>query len=131
VEELEPVWVCYGWRTPTTAHSNQFTLMILRLLCIWLFFIHCWRELYFGYFNDILKCTRRWCIRWLRKDSGGVCRGLFQDKVLGCCHPLSEVCYIKDGACRSVLTRPLGYILSLSRNVILYFILTLVGTVII
>jgi hypothetical protein len=23
VEELEEVWVCYGWRTPPTAHSNQ------------------------------------------------------------------------------------------------------------
>jgi hypothetical protein len=27
VEELEqPVWVCCGWRTPPTAHSNQFQL---------------------------------------------------------------------------------------------------------
>jgi hypothetical protein len=24
VEELEPVWVCCGWRTPPTAHSNRF-----------------------------------------------------------------------------------------------------------
>jgi hypothetical protein len=23
VEELEPVWVCCGWHTPPTAHSNQ------------------------------------------------------------------------------------------------------------
>jgi hypothetical protein len=23
VEELEPVWVCCGWRTPPTAHSNR------------------------------------------------------------------------------------------------------------
>jgi hypothetical protein len=26
VEDLEPVWVCCGWRTPPTAHSNQFQL---------------------------------------------------------------------------------------------------------
>jgi len=26
VEELEMVWVCCGWRTPPTAHSNQFQL---------------------------------------------------------------------------------------------------------
>jgi len=26
VEELEPVWVCCGYRTPPTAHSNQFQL---------------------------------------------------------------------------------------------------------
>jgi hypothetical protein len=26
VEELEPVGVCCGWRTPPTAHSNQFQL---------------------------------------------------------------------------------------------------------
>jgi hypothetical protein len=26
VEELEPVLVCYGWRTPPTTHSNQFQL---------------------------------------------------------------------------------------------------------
>jgi hypothetical protein len=26
VEELEPVWVCGGWRTPPTAHSNRFQL---------------------------------------------------------------------------------------------------------
>jgi hypothetical protein len=25
-EELEPVWVCCGWRTPHTAHSNRFQL---------------------------------------------------------------------------------------------------------
>ena len=24
VEELEPVWVCCGWRTPPTAHSTRF-----------------------------------------------------------------------------------------------------------
>jgi hypothetical protein len=24
VEELEPVWVCCGWHTPPTAHSNLF-----------------------------------------------------------------------------------------------------------
>jgi hypothetical protein len=24
VEELEPVWVCCGWRTPPTAHSNRY-----------------------------------------------------------------------------------------------------------
>jgi hypothetical protein len=24
VEELEPVWVCCGWHTPPTAHSNRF-----------------------------------------------------------------------------------------------------------
>jgi hypothetical protein len=24
VEELEPVWVCCGWRTPPTAHTNRF-----------------------------------------------------------------------------------------------------------
>jgi hypothetical protein len=23
VKELEPVWVCCGWRTPPTAHSNR------------------------------------------------------------------------------------------------------------
>jgi hypothetical protein len=23
VEELEPVWVCCGWRTPHTAHSSR------------------------------------------------------------------------------------------------------------
>jgi hypothetical protein len=23
VEELELVWVCCGWRTPPTAHSNR------------------------------------------------------------------------------------------------------------
>jgi hypothetical protein len=28
VEELEPIWVCCGWRTPPTAHSNRFQLMI-------------------------------------------------------------------------------------------------------
>jgi hypothetical protein len=27
VEELEPVWVCCGWRTPPTAHSNRFQLV--------------------------------------------------------------------------------------------------------
>jgi hypothetical protein len=27
VEELEPVWVCCGWRTPPTAHSNRFQLI--------------------------------------------------------------------------------------------------------
>ena len=26
VEELEPVWVCCGWRTPPTTHSNQFQI---------------------------------------------------------------------------------------------------------
>jgi hypothetical protein len=26
VEEMEPVSVCYGWRTPPTAHSNMFQL---------------------------------------------------------------------------------------------------------
>jgi hypothetical protein len=26
VEELESVWVCCGWRTPPTAHSNRFQL---------------------------------------------------------------------------------------------------------
>jgi len=26
VEELEPVWACFGWRTPPTAHSNRFRL---------------------------------------------------------------------------------------------------------
>jgi hypothetical protein len=26
VEELEPVWVCCGWRTLPTAHSNRFQL---------------------------------------------------------------------------------------------------------
>jgi hypothetical protein len=26
VEELEVVWVCCGWRTPPTAHSNHFQL---------------------------------------------------------------------------------------------------------
>jgi hypothetical protein len=26
VEELEPVWVFCGWRTPPTAHSNRFQL---------------------------------------------------------------------------------------------------------
>jgi hypothetical protein len=26
VEELEPVWVCCGWRTPPTGHSNRFQL---------------------------------------------------------------------------------------------------------
>ena len=26
VEELEPVRVCCGWRTPPTAHSNRFQL---------------------------------------------------------------------------------------------------------
>jgi hypothetical protein len=26
VEELEPVWVCCGWRTPPTTHSNRFQL---------------------------------------------------------------------------------------------------------
>jgi hypothetical protein len=26
VEELEPVLVCFGWRTPPTAHSNRFQL---------------------------------------------------------------------------------------------------------
>jgi hypothetical protein len=26
VEELERVWVCCGWRTPPTAHSNRFQL---------------------------------------------------------------------------------------------------------
>jgi hypothetical protein len=26
VEELEQVWVCCGWRTPPTAHSNRFQL---------------------------------------------------------------------------------------------------------
>jgi hypothetical protein len=26
VEELEPVWVCCGWHTPPTAHSNRFQL---------------------------------------------------------------------------------------------------------
>jgi hypothetical protein len=26
VEELEPVWVCCGWLTPPTAHSNLFQL---------------------------------------------------------------------------------------------------------
>jgi len=26
VEELEPVWVCCGWRTPPTAHSNKMQL---------------------------------------------------------------------------------------------------------
>jgi hypothetical protein len=26
VEKLEPIWVCSGWRTPPTAHSNQFQL---------------------------------------------------------------------------------------------------------
>ena len=26
VEELKPVWVCCGWRTPPTAHSNRFQL---------------------------------------------------------------------------------------------------------
>ena len=26
VEELELVWVCCGWRTPPTAHSNRFQL---------------------------------------------------------------------------------------------------------
>jgi len=26
VEVLTLVWVCYGWRTPPTAHSNQFQL---------------------------------------------------------------------------------------------------------
>jgi hypothetical protein len=26
VEELEPVWVCCGWRTPTTAQSNRLQL---------------------------------------------------------------------------------------------------------
>jgi hypothetical protein len=26
VEEMEPVWVCCGWRTPPTAHSNRFHL---------------------------------------------------------------------------------------------------------
>jgi hypothetical protein len=29
VEELEPVWVCSGWRTPPTAHSNRFQLLFL------------------------------------------------------------------------------------------------------
>jgi hypothetical protein len=28
VEELEPVWVCCGWRTPPTAHSYWFSLCI-------------------------------------------------------------------------------------------------------
>ena len=27
VEELELVWVCCGWRTPPTAHSNQFQML--------------------------------------------------------------------------------------------------------
>jgi hypothetical protein len=27
VEEMEPVWVCCGWRTPPTAHSNRFQLI--------------------------------------------------------------------------------------------------------
>jgi hypothetical protein len=27
VEELEPVWVCCGWRTPPTAHSNRSQLI--------------------------------------------------------------------------------------------------------
>jgi hypothetical protein len=27
VEELEPVWLCCGWRRPSTAHSNQFQLL--------------------------------------------------------------------------------------------------------
>jgi hypothetical protein len=26
VEEMEPVWVCCGWPTPPTAHSNRFQL---------------------------------------------------------------------------------------------------------
>jgi hypothetical protein len=26
VEELELFWVCCGWRTPPTTHSNQFQL---------------------------------------------------------------------------------------------------------
>jgi hypothetical protein len=26
LKELKPVWVCCGWRTPPTAHSNQFQL---------------------------------------------------------------------------------------------------------
>jgi hypothetical protein len=26
VEDLEPVRMCSGWRTPTTAHSNRFQL---------------------------------------------------------------------------------------------------------
>jgi hypothetical protein len=28
VEELEPVWVCCGWRTPPTVHSNRFQLLL-------------------------------------------------------------------------------------------------------
>jgi ABC-type Na+ efflux pump permease subunit len=27
VEELEPVSMCFGWRKPTTAHSNRFQLL--------------------------------------------------------------------------------------------------------
>jgi hypothetical protein len=27
VEELKPVLVCCGWRTPSTAHSNRFQLL--------------------------------------------------------------------------------------------------------
>jgi len=27
LEELEPVWVCCGWRTPPTAHSNRCILL--------------------------------------------------------------------------------------------------------
>jgi hypothetical protein len=31
VQELEPVWVCCGWRTPPTAHSNQFQLFVWQI----------------------------------------------------------------------------------------------------
>ena len=33
VEELEPVWVCCGWRTSPTAHSNQNTLQSAQRNC--------------------------------------------------------------------------------------------------
>jgi len=33
VEELEPVWVCCGLRTPPAAHSNRFQLFLWKRVC--------------------------------------------------------------------------------------------------
>jgi hypothetical protein len=37
VEDFEPVWVCCGWRTPSTAHSNRSMYPSTNTRCVWYF----------------------------------------------------------------------------------------------
>ena len=64
VEELEPVWVCCGWRTSPTAHSNRFQLFHDSGRCSIAHSIICTRlfrgKMHSDWFNGIEILQGRW-----------------------------------------------------------------------